>query len=385
MNKKKRKILFISERRADYSRLKPIMKAVQKSNKLELQLLVAGAHLLKNYGETKKVIEKDGFNIDATLPLFTKEDKDDGASMARAFGKAVIHMPEIFIKLRPDIVFCGFDIGAHLAAAIVGMHLNIHVAHIQGGEVSGTIDEVIRHACTKLAHFHFAATKQSRDRIIKMGEDKHYVYNVGSPSLDTIKSIKYLPKGEIVSKFGLDPDKKTIILLQHPVTTEEDKVISQIDTTIKAIHQINKKYNTQTLAIYSNNDTGGKRIVSMLKKSDIKVVPHIVFEDFLRLLNVADVLIGNSSAGIHEAPSFGLPTINIGTRQQFRERGNNVLDVPHKKESVKQAIEKSLFDKRFIKKVKNSVNPYDNGKTSMKIVKILETIKLPSIQKVITY
>lgn len=383
--KPKRKILFITERRADYSRLKPIMKAVHQSDKLELQLLVTGMHLLKNFGETINVIKKDGFKIDAVLPTFSENDEDTGASMAMAIGKALINMPRIFKRLKPDIIFSGFDIGANFAAAITGMHMNIHVSHIQGGEVSGTIDEVIRHGITKFSHIHFPATAKSVQRIIKLGEDPKYVFNVGSPSLDTIKAMEYLPKQEIFSKYGLDSNKKLIILLQHPVTTEVDQTISQIDQSIRAIRNINKKYNTQTIAIYSNNDAGGKTIVNQIKQSGIKFLPHIIYEDFLNLMRHADVLVGNSSSGIHEAPSFGLPAINIGSRQQLRERGRNIIDTHCNKKEIISVIEKALFDKKFIKTAKLARNPYDNGWTAQKVVKILETIKLPPIQKVITY
>ena len=317
--------------------------------------------------------------------MFTKHDHDDGKDMAKAMGRVLLAMPDALAKLKPDIVFCGFDLGAHLAAAITAMHMNIHVAHIQGGEVSGTIDEVLRHACTKFAHFHFAATEQSRKRIIKLGENPKYVYNVGSPSLDTIKSITYSPRPVIFKKYGLNPAKKLIILLQHPVTTEVDEAVKQIKETIKAVHLVNKKHDTQAIAIYSNNDAGGKRIVAELKKSGIIVYPHIMYEDFLRLMKHASVLVGNSSAGIHEAPTFKLPAVNIGTRQQLRERGQNVLDVPHKTTEIIQAIVKSLIDKRYREMVKYGANPYDSGNTAAKIVTILETIKLPPIQKVITY
>lgn len=382
---KKRKILFVTERRADYSRLKPIMRAVNSSKKLKMQLLVTGMHLLKHFGETEKVVKEDGFKIDAVLKMFNEDDIDDGSSMVRGMGKALSGMAEIFKDLKPNIVFTGFDIGANFAAAITGMHLNIHVSHIQGGEVSGTIDEVIRHAMTKFAHVHFAATEQSKQRIIKMGEDPRYVFNVGSPSLDTIKGIKYYSKEKIFNKYNLKPKKKLIILLQHPVTTEVDKVENQINTSIKAIKEINKKHNTQAIAIYSNNDAGGRRIVDSLNNSGIKVFSHIIYEDFLRLIKMADVLVGNSSTGIHETSSFGLPTVNIGTRQQYRERGSNMLDVEHNTGDIMNAIEKSINDKKFIDMVKKGKNPYDNGNTAKQVVEILESIELPSIQKLITY
>ncbi len=381
----KRKILFITERRADYSRLKPIMTAVKESRNLKMMLLITGMHLLKYFGETKKVVEGDGFKIDAVLPMFNSRDKDDGASMVKGMGRALIGMADIFSKLKPDIVFTGFDIGANFAAAIAAVHLNIPVAHIQGGERSGTIDEVIRHALTKFSHIHFAATKQSAKRIIKLGENPEYVFNVGSPSLDTIRNIKYFNKEKICGKYGLDPKRKLIILLQHPVTTEVEETSRQIDKTIRAIKKINESLNTQAFAVYSNNDAGGKMIAKKLIASGIKVFPHVIYEDFLRLMKVADVLVGNSSSGIHEAPSFGLPTVNIGTRQQFRERGKNVIDAPYSESAITEIIKKALFDKKFISQVKRGVNPYDNGDTAAKVVKILETIKLPPIQKVITY
>lgn len=381
----KRKILFVTERRADYSRLKPIMKAVQKSSKLELQLVVTGMHLLKKFGETKKNIIADGFKIDEVVPIFSESDSDDGASMVRGMGKALIAYSEIFPRLKPDVIFSGFDIGANFAAGIAGMHMNIVVSHIQGGEVSGTVDEVIRHAMTKFSHIHFAATEKSAKRIIKLGENPKYVFNVGSPSLDTIHNIEYLSKGEMAKKYNFDPDKPLIIVLQHPVTTEVKDVVSQIKKTIDAVGVINKKFKTQALAVYSNNDAGGQRIIEYLKKSGINAYPHIDYEDFLRLMKVASVLVGNSSAGIHEAPSLHLPTVNIGTREQLRERGANVIDVEHNKDKIVKAIEKGLFDKKFIAKVKKSSNPYDGGDTAEQVVKILETIALPPIQKVITY
>lgn len=347
--------------------------------------MVTGAHLLKGFGETKKVIEKDGFKIDAVLPIFNENDRDDGTAMLAGMGRALVGMADIIPKLKPDLIFCGFDLGAHLAGAISGMHLNIPVSHIQGGEVSGTIDEVLRHAITKFAHIHFAATPQSLKRIVRLGEDPRYVFLVGSPSLDTIKRIQYFPKNTMAQKYGFDPAKKLIIFSQHPVTTEVDDVMRQIGASIDALKTIIKKHNAEVLAIYSNSDAGGRRIVSRLKESGMRVFPHIFYEDFLRLLNVADVLVGNSSTGIHEAPSFHLPTVNIGTRQQFRERGANMIDAPNKKSEIIGAIEKALFDKAFIKKVKAGKNPYDQGDTARKVVKILETFKLPPIQKVITY
>lgn len=382
---KKRKILFVTERRADYSRLKPIMRLVQTSPKLTLQLALTGLHLLKSFGETKKVVEKDGFKVDAAFPVFRTHDRDNGGTMARALSQYIAKLTDVVEKLKPDLIFCGFDLDAHLAAAIVGMHLNIPVAHIQGGERSGTIDEVLRHAITKFSHIHFVATRESRERVIRLGEDPRYVFLVGSPSLDTIRRISYPKKSILAKKYGFDQRKKLIIFLQHPVTTEVEHVESQIRESIAALNSAKRLHDADVLAIYSNNDAGGKRIVKHLKASGFQVFPHIPYEDFLRLLNVADVLVGNSSTGIHEAPSFGLPTVNIGSRQQYRERGMNIIDVPNDRGKIARAIKRALFDEHWRSKVKRAENPYDQGNTAHRIVRTLEKMKLPDVQKVLPY
>lgn len=385
MEGKKRKILFVTERRTDYSRFKPIMRAVQQSEKLQLQLLVTGMHLLKDFGETKRFIDADGFKIDSVLPIFSDDDADDGSSMVKGLSRALLQMPDIFQELKPDIIFAGFDIGANFAAAVCAMHLNICVAHLEGGERSGTIDEVIRHAITKFSHIHFACSRQSALRIICLGENQKYVFNVGVPSIQTIKNISYCSKEEICQRYGLDASKQLIILIQHPVTTEVEEAESQIKQSANAVNKVIREHGVQAIAIYPNNDAGARRIINYLKGSRIKVFAHIANEDFFRLMKVADVLVGNSSSGIHEAPTFGLPTVNIGSRQQFRERGENIIDVENKESDIILAIKKALFDREFIEKAKKGWNPYDQGDTAKHVVKILETMEMPSIQKVITY
>ena len=245
------------------------MNLVKKSKKLKIQLLVTGNHLLKSFGETKKVIEKEGFKIDAVLPMFNENDRDDGTAMLAGMGRALVGMADIIPKLKPDLIFCGFDLGAHLAAAISGTHLNIPVSHIQGGEVSGTIDEVLRHATTKFAHVHFAATPQSAERIVRLGEDPRYVFLVGSPSLDTIKHIRYFPKNAMAQKYGFDSAKKLIIFSQHPVTTEVNDVMRQIRASVDALKTIIKKYDAEVLAIYSNSEAGGGRQLGALGETGI--------------------------------------------------------------------------------------------------------------------
>ena len=247
------------------------------------------------------------------------------------------------------------------------------------------LDEVLRHAITKFSHIHFVATEESKKRVIKLGENPKYVFLVGSPSLDTIHSIFYPAKEEIFKKYGLDPKKPLIVFSQHPVTTEVDDVERQIKESIDAITTVAKKEGAQVLAIYSNNDAGGRRIVSHLKKSGFVVFPHIVYEDYLRILKHAAVLAGNSSTGIHEAPSFGLPTVNIGTRQQLRERGAHVIDVPNKKAAIEKVLLEGMRNEKLRARIKRAKNPYDHGNTAKNVVRILESLKLPHVQKVLTY
>ena len=382
---KKRKVLFVTERRADYSRLKPIMRAVQKSKKLTLQLAVTGLHLVKSFGETKRVVERDGFKIDASLPVFRSRDRDDGATMARALSSYIAKLTSTVEKLKPDLIFCGFDLDAHFAAAIVGVHMNIPVAHIQGGERSGTIDEVLRHATTKLSHIHFVATRESKKRVVRLGEDPTYVFLVGSPSIDTIRSIRYPSREVIFKQYGFDPRKPLIVFSQHPVTTEVDDVERQIRESIAAVRTVAKKTDAQVLAIYSNNDAGGKRIVKHLKKSSFVVFPHIVYEDYLRLLKHAHVLVGNSSAGIHEAPSFGVPAVDIGTRQQHREKGKNVLTVRNERSLIERILYRAMTNKKLRAIIRRASNPYDHGPTARRTVKVLESVALPPVQKVLRY
>lgn len=382
---KKRKVLFVTERRADYSRLKPIMRAVQKSKKLTLQLAVTGLHLVKSFGETKRVVERDGFKIDASLPVFRSRDRDDGATMARALSSYIAKLTSTVEKLKPDLIFCGFDLDAHFAAAIVGVHMNIPVAHIQGGERSGTIDEVLRHATTKLSHIHFVATRESKKRVVRLGEDPTYVFLVGSPSIDTIRSIRYPSREVIFKQYGFDPRKPLIVFSQHPVTTEVDDVERQIRESIAAVRTVAKKTDAQVLAIYSNNDAGGKRIVKHLKKSGFVVFPHIVYEDYLRLLKYAHVLVGNSSAGIHEAPSFGVPAVDIGTRQQHREKGKNVLTVRNERSLIERILYRAMTNKKLRAIIRRASNPYDHGPTARRTVKVLESVALPPVQKVLRY
>lgn len=380
-----RKVAVITGTRADYGILYPVLKAIDSSENLKLQLIVCGMHLCPDFGMTIKEIEKDGFEISDKFE--TVFSSDTGSSMAKTIGLSIMYITQSFERLKPDIVLVLGDRGEMLAAAIAACYMNIPVAHIHGGEVSGTVDESIRHAITKLSHIHFPATEDSRDRIIKMGEKKENVFVVGAPGLDVIKNTKYMSREEFLNEFGLKDDK-IILMTQHPVTTEIDDVDFQIKATLDAIVSIGK----QTVITYPNSDSGGRIIIRRIeeyrqKYSFIKVYKNLSQYDYLNLLNNADVMVGNSSSGIIEAASFKLPVVNIGTRQNGRLRGINVMDAAYSREAIINAINKSLYDDDYIKGLDKCINPYGDGNASGRIVEILNDIKIDRnlIQKKITY
>ena len=379
----KRKILLVTERRADYTKLRPIIKEISKSTKLDYFLIVTGSHLLTEHGKTINEIKNDGFKITSTFSMFNKTQKDNGAEMTRSFGRAVTKLSDIIEKLKPDIILTGFDIGANFAAAIIGAHMNIIVAHIEGGELSGTIDESIRHSMSKFAHIHFTSNSDATNRLKKMGENSKYIFTVGNTSLDGIKTIKKIPQSKLEKKYNIDLTKKFIIILQHTVTSEINSIEKIFLKTIEVIKEIN----IPSIVILGNSDAGSKQIVKLLKNSQIKGYANVPYLDYINLLQYSSALIGNSSSGIIEAPFLHIPTINIGTRQEGRLRSESVIDVEYDKNKIKNTILNIISDKKFLKKIKKQKQLYGSGNSSKKIVKILEELNLKNfpIQKKMTY
>ena len=375
-----RKIFIVTERRADYSRFKPILELIAKDPFLQYYLVVTGIHMKHEHGLTIDEIKNDGFRVSSTFEMF-KENEDSGASMTRALGTAIQQITYELEKAQPDIILSGFDIAANFAATIAGAHMNIPVAHIQGGEVTGTIDESIRHATSKFAHYHFAANEDARQRLIKMGELAHCVFNVGCPSIDAIKKVKILPKQHILQKYNLkDP---FIVMLQHPVTSEIKDSGEQIKETIQALIE----FGISSIIIHPNNDAGYSLIVEHIEKANIQTIKTVTLSDYVNLLNYSSALVGNSSSGIHETATFDIPTINIGTRQNGRLRPTNVIDVGYNKPQILMAL-KQCFDSGFInKRCKNCKNPYGDGRSAQKIVSLLKEIDISEkiIQKRISY
>ena len=379
----KKKILFITERRADFSKLRPIIKEIEKSKKFEYYLVVTGSHLLKKYGNTINEIKKDGFKIYKKFKMFDENEADTLDAMTLGFGKAVINLTKIITKLKPDLIFVGFDIGANFAASVVGAHLNIHVAHLEGGEVTGTIDESIRHATSKFSHIHFTSNKKATKRLIKMGESPKTIFTVGNPSLDEIKSTNILKKNIIEKEFKIDLEQHLLLILQHTVTTEINKIDKYFLETVKAI----KELKIQSIIISGNIDAGSQKIKKIIENSKIKHYDNLSFEKYISLLYYSSVIVGNSSSGIMEAPFLRIPSVNIGTRQQGRGKNTSIINVNYNKNEIKNAIIKSIKDKKFLNSIKKQKNQYGNGDSAKKIIKILEKLnweKIP-IQKKLAY
>jgi len=326
----KKKILVTTGTRAEYGILREILFKISKSKKLKLLLVVTGTHLSKKHGLTINEIKKDGFEIYKTIQSLPRENTN--FSMAMTLGRSIIESAKIFAKVKPDINLILGDRDEMLASALAASHMNIINAHISGGDKSGGIDEYNRHAITKISNIHFAISKKSKNRIIRMGENPKYVFFTGSPSIDELVKNKVSKKFDLEKKLGIKFSGKEILLLQHPVTTQVNTTEKHIQNILKAII----KLKNPTIAIAPNSDAGSDIIFKYLKEYSkkfnfIQLYANLPRKDFLSLLKNVGVLIGNSSSGLIEAGFFGTPVINIGIRQKNREHGKNVIDIEGKK------------------------------------------------------
>lgn len=375
-----RKIACITGTRAEYGRLYNTLKAIKNHSNLDLKLIVTGMHLSSKFGSTVNEID---------FPIAEKVDinfsGDTGLDMANSFGQCVQGMADTFQKIKPDIVLVSCDRWEMLATAIAASFMNIPIAHIAGGLVSGSIDESIRHAITKLAHIHLVKDEKAKERVIKLGEDTWRIFMVGKLSSDLVTNTSIVSKEEIAKKYNLDLTKPIFILIQHPVTTETNQAEQQIKITLDALSDLKQ----QTMVIYPNADAGGQHIIKTIKQNKkpfMKIFKNLPFKDFLSLMNIATVIIGNSSAALDEAPFFGLPAVNIGSRQTGRERLKNVIDALYDKEKIKEAVNKAM-SKEFKKICNSCKNKIVNNQTGQKIADILSNLVIDKklLQKKITY
>lgn len=384
MNKK---ICFITGTRAEYGLLKTIIEEIKKDKKFEIQIIATGMHLSPQFGMTVNDIVNDGFKINSRVIMTPKEDSKK--AMAESIGVGIIGLTNSLVDLKPDFVVVLGDRVEALAGAISAYYSNITLIHIHGGDSSkGGLDENTRHAITKLSHIHFPVSRKSAERIIKLGENEWRVHIIGAPGLDDIQAGNFTKKEEVLKKYKLSEGEPIIILVQHPVTTQIKLASQQISASLEAISSLGY----QTVIVYPNSDAGGRQMIETIqtyleKNKFLKGYKNIPRSDYLGLLNIASVLVGNSSSGIIESPSLHLPVVDIGLRQEGREQSTNLVHVDSDTDSIKRAIKYALSNEVFLSKVKTCVNPYWYGGAGKKMASVLSNLQIDDkfLQKKITY
>lgn len=383
----KRKICAVITARPSYSRVKTVLQAIKEHEALELQLVVAGSALLDRYGNAVNFIEKDGFVINEKV--FMVLEGENKTAMAKTTGLGVMELANVFYNLQPDAVLTIADRFETIATSIAASYQNIPLIHLQGGEVTGNIDEKVRHANTKLADIHFVTSEDAKSRVIKLGENPEFVFNSGCPSIDIAAkvlenpSLDYNPIKKYGGVGGVFSEKEDyLVVMQHPVTTEYNEAKQTILKTLRVIDELQ----IPTFWFWPNVDAGADGTSNGIRSYREKNNPqHIRFfknmepEDFLKLLVNSKCLIGNSSVGIRECAFLGVPVVNIGTRQNRRLRGNNVIDVTYDEVSIKKAIVTQIENPKNEKS-----NVYGTGTSGKQIATILATTSLP-FHKTIMY
>ena len=387
VEKQKRKICVVITARPSYSRVRTALDAIKRHPYLELQLVVAASALLDRYGSAVNYIERDGFEISARV--WNILEGENLAASAKTTGIGILELSSVFVNLNPDIVVTIADRFETMATAIAASYMNIPLAHIQGGEVTGNIDEKVRHAITKLADYHFVASDGAFDRVINLGEELESVFNTGCPSIDLAHEVKMDPafREDPLKKYGgvgaeLNIEEDYIVVMQHPVTNEHEESRKHITQTLDAINRLR----VPTFWFWPNVDAGAdgtsKGIRAFREKNETN---HIHFfknmepTDFLRLLANSKCLIGNSSVGIRECAYLGVPVVNVGTRQNRRDRGNNTLDVGYNANEIQQAVTYWLNSER-----PESSEVYGGGNAGEIIADNLSKVPL-KFHKTITY
>ncbi|MEH0019101.1 MAG: UDP-N-acetylglucosamine 2-epimerase [Desulfobacter sp.] len=378
-----RKVCVVVASRANYGRVKYLMKAIQESPNLELQLIVGASTLLYRFGEAVKIIQEDGF--DPLRKLYYIVEGETLSTQAKSTGMGIVELSTAFEDLTPDIVVTVADRFETMATAIAASYMNIPLTHLQGGEVSGNIDEKVRHAITKLADLHFPATEQSRQRLIKMGEDPSMVFNFGCPSMDILKNEDLSINNSVMSPYGgtgptIEWSEPYVLMVQHPVTTSYGEGYHQVMETLKALRRIKT---VQKVVLWPNIDAGTDSVskgIRMFRERNregrIHYFRNFSPEDYARVLNNASCTIGNSSSFIREGGFLGIPGVIVGDRQENREHAENLLFSDYNQEEILQKVEMQLDHGRYLK---NSL--FGNGNSGKRIAEKLVEIDFPTKKK----
>lgn len=382
-----RKICVVIGSRANYSSIKSAMIAIKQHQELELQVVVGASAILDRYGAVVELIKKDGFIPSAEIHMLIEGETP--ATMAKSTGLGLIELSSVFERLQPDVVLTVGDRFETMATTLAAAYMNIPIAHTMGGEVSGTIDESIRHAVTKFAHIHFPASKDAQERIIKLGEKPESVHLVGCPRIDLVSEILADEENDLsqeLFKVGVgdsfDLEKPFLLVSQHPVTTEYGEGERQITETLEAVRRLE----LPAIVLWPNADAGSDDIARGIRKwrekkldKNMHFFKNLPIATYVRLMKKAACLVGNSSSGIREGAFIGTPVVNVGTRQTMRERGQNVIDVGHHKDEIREAIAAQLKHGQYV------MEPiYGDGAAGTKIADVLSKCQVET-QKVITY
>src|SRR6266850_1921802 len=371
-----RRIEAVTVSRSDYGHLRPVLEGIRRAPDLELVLFVAGMHLDANFGSTAREIEADGFVIAERIAML--EPGDSPEAIATSTGRGVEGFARAFARRRPDLVVVLGDRFEMLAAAVAALPFALPVAHIHGGEVSeGAMDNQIRHAITKLAHLHFASAEPHARRIAAMGEEPWRIHTVGAPGLDRLATTEPLSRAALARELGLPEAGPWLLVTFHPVTLEYRDTAAHIDELLAAI----EKTDGFIVITYPNADTSGRLIVERIEEfagrhpRRCRLARSLGERLYLSLLGHADLMIGNSSSGLIEAPSFGLPVVNVGARQRGRLRGANVIDVEPSREDILRGIEAAQAP-AFRARARAAANPYGDGRAAPRIVEVLRAIPI---------
>ncbi|MEN9571745.1 MAG: hypothetical protein RL172_2976 [Bacteroidota bacterium] len=389
----KRKICVFVGSRANYSSIKSVIRAVKEHPQLQLQLVIGASAVLDRFGKVEDLIRADGFEPD--FSFYNIVEGENPVTMAKSTGLGLIEAAMVFDNLKPDYLVVVGDRFEMMSVTIAAAYMNIRIAHTMGGEVTGTIDESIRHAISKFAHVHFAASADAQQRILKLGEDPEFVYNVGCPRMDLVLEELQNNSMEVlkdlftnfsgVGPASMDLSKPFLLVSQHPVTTEFGNNRKQIEETLYALDELQMP----TIMLWPNIDAGsddiatGIRVYREIYNRDsakwLKLFKNLPTKMYIHLMNSCACLIGNSSSGVREGATIGTPVVNIGTRQHKREMGQNVINTPYNRHQIKEAILKQIEHGKY-----NRADIYGSGNAGKKIADILATAN-PAIQKTITY
>lgn len=372
-----RNICFVIYNRANYGRIKGLLHLLKNQKKINLKIVLASSSILKKYGSLDEIMKKDGFKVD--YKFYSHLEGENKYTMTKSSGLIILELSSIFETIKPDFVVTTGDRYETLSTAICASYMNICLVHIQGGELTGSIDEKVRHSVTKLSDYHFVATEKAKKIVLQMGENSKAVFNTGCPSIDIIKRTNLNKKIQLKKyKFGIGEKinlgEKYLVVLLHPNTTEENNNIKIVIETIKALKRV--KY--QIIWLWPNNDSGANVISNNLRKfrenskiKNINFYKNFEPEDYLRLINNCCCLVGNSSSGIRESSFLGVPVVNIGSRQNLREKGKNVIDVGLNKDKILKAIQKQIKIEKY-----RQENIYGLGNSEKKICNLLKKIEI---------